>query len=365
MTDFTAMYNSLSATGKNAFLALFVIGLFFLLIGFMMTIFGATKEKGQGLIGGGIAMMFIAIGLIVGAFKGIGENVKYKASYCEHDADCGTSKSCVSNSCTGPSYSPTGCDKTNNCPIQSYCSKDVDCDSGYCSNGTCLVLPCIATKDCPKDTVCTDGTICASGICTAGLCAPLQNQVPTTGTTGTGPTCSATSCVNGTCMNGTCTCLTGFNMVNGICTASVPVQTPVVQTPVTQTPVTQTPVVQTSGSSWPPDANLTGYIASTLPPNTTRLLEYKAANNLDAALSDPSKRGVALSLGTVVGDSTCFAAGKQIMISSDGSFWATSYSPGTKYPSSILPSTMFYQGTAPEGYGVPSETCASNGLPPN
>jgi hypothetical protein len=353
-------YKSLNDKGKQYFLAAAVGGGIIMSLGFLVMMGGimskdAKGDKNMGMIFGGFFMFAAGMISLICAYKIIGVKAQYKASYCEHDADCGTSNVCVSNSCTGPSYAPAGCDKTNNCPIQSYCSKDVDCDSGYCSNNKCLVLPCIATKDCQKDTVCTDGSICASGICTAGLCTTSQNQVPTTGTTGTGPTCSATSCVNGTCVNGTCTCMTGYNMVNGICTAAVPVQTPVVQTP----------VVSTSGPTWPPDGNLTGYISSTLPPNTTRTLEYKAANNLDAALLQLSKWGKTSELGTLVGDTTCFTAGRQIAISSDGSFWATSYSPGTKYPSSILPSTMFYQGTAPEGYGVPSETCASNGLPPN
>ena len=351
------VYNSLNATGKNYFLLLIGLAILFLVIGFMVVMGGVmTKPANYGMAAGGAFLMLIASALVIGAYKGIGDNVKFKASYCEHDADCGTSNVCVSNSCTGPSYAPVGCDKTNNCPIQSYCAKDIDCDSGYCNNGKCLVLPCIATKTCPKDTTCSDGTICASQTCTAGLCAPVQNQAAS----GTGPTCSATSCVNGTCVNGMCTCLSGYNMVNGTCTAA----------PVVQTPVVQTPVVQTSGPTWPPDASLTGYISSTLPPNTSRMLEYKAANNLDAALLQLTKWGKTSELGTIVGDSTCFTAGRQIAISSDGNFWATSYSPGTKYPKSILPSTMFYDArdvpsAAAQGYGVPSETCASNGLAPN
>ena len=85
---------------------------------------------------------------------------------------------------------------------------------------------------------------------------------------------------------------------------------------------------------------------------------------MDSILTDATKRGTMVELATLVGDPTCFAAGRQIAISQDGNFWATSYSPGTKYPKTTLPSAMFYQGSAAEGYGQ-GETCASSGLTMN
>jgi hypothetical protein len=314
------VYNSLNATGKNYFLAIIGCSIMIFVLGVMIGISSQMMEKPSiNVAMVGFALMCVSLSGIIGAYKGIGDNVKFKASYCETDSDCGTSNVCIANSCSAQTYVPAGCNTTHNCPLQSYCSVAADCDSGYCSNKKCLVLPCIAAKNCGTDTTCTDGTICASGTCTAGKCSAA-------GGTSTSASATATATA-GTTAGASASSTAG-----------------------------------TGAASWPPDATMTGYVSSTVPPNTTRFLEYSAKVKLDAILTDTTKWGTLVELGTLVGDATCFATGRQIAVSQDGNFWATSYLPGMKYPKTTRPSTMFYQGTAAEGYGVPGETCALNGL---